>query len=603
MTDSSRFHTSAPPDLFSSETTMKNFNFLAPFERLAEQKLNTVPARRLYPSLLAALILLGFLPLLIPGIPNGHDCMYHISRLVMLREGLRAGIPLPVINFDAMGGFGYGPGLFYSDLYFYPFGLLAALGVPVVAAYKLFLVTWGLLTAFSMYWVAKRISGDEFTGFAAALLYCWSSYFACDIIIRAACGEVMAFLFVPWCIYGFWNILYDEPSNRSCLPLALGYAGLFYAHNITFVLMCLIGGMITAFNLPVLLRDVRRIGTLVCAGGIALGLAAFGIVPLLEQITTLKFNLTKATLASPIADRMVPFPRLFLELPYMKMEYWIPPGIGIIFVIVFLQRFRVKSERTPAERFRDLCMVTGFAALVSATEFLPWQGMLREIAAIQFPWRLYLPATAFAALGGGLLLGHLLAGKPVSMRRTWLWILLCGCGFPWWFLHAYLYAAKISEHEIRHDVTREKAARAILSGVHFLPQGHTNDDYNGLGGKVVVQSANPDAKAEITGKSWGRLEIAFSGFESEDRFEIPLVYYKGYRVETEAGGSIDVSEQDHFRFRPNSSEGKAVVVYRLTKLHKASFAVSLLTLIGIASAVLISKRIHGKETREPATAG
>ena len=381
---------------------MKNFNLLAPFERFVEQKLNTVPARRLYPTLLAVLILLGFLPLLMPGIPSGHDCMYHVSRLVTLREGFRAGIPLPVINFDSIEGFGYGPGLFYSDLYFYPFGLLAAIGIPEIAAYKLFLVTWGLLTAFSMYWVVKRISGDEFAGFAASLLYCWSSYHACDMIIRAACGEIQAFFFVPWCIYGFWNILYDDPEKRSCLPLAFGYAGLFYAHNITFVLMCLIGGLITAFNLPSLLRDVRRIGSLICAGCLALGLAAFAFVPLLEQISSLKFNLTKATLASPIADRMVPFPRLFLETPSQMMEFWIPPGIGLIFVIVFLQRFRVKSERTPSERFRDLCLITGFAALVSASEFLPWQGMMRAIAAIQFPWRLYLPATAFAAVGGGL---------------------------------------------------------------------------------------------------------------------------------------------------------------------------------------------------------
>ncbi len=569
---------------------MRSFNLLAPFEEFAERKLNTIPPRKLYPHLLAALILLGFLPLLIPGIPNGHDCIYHISRLVTLREGIRAGIPLPMINYDAMEGFGYGPGLFYSDLYFYPFGLLAVAGIPVVVVYKLFLVTWGLLTAFSMYWVAKRISGDEFTGFAAALLYCWSSYFACDIIIRAACGEVMAFLFVPWCIYGFWNVLYDEPSRRSCLPLAFGYAGLFYAHNITFVLMCLIGGMITAFNLPALLRDIRRIGTLICSGILALGLAAFAFVPLLEQNLALKFNLTKATLASPIADRMVPLARIFLELPYMKLEHWIPPGIGIIFVIVFLQRFRVRSERTPAERFRDLCMVTGFAALVSATEFLPWQGMMRAIAAIQFPWRLYLPATAFAALGGGLLLGKLLAGRPAAMRRTWLWILLCGCGFPWWFLHMYLYAAKFTEHEIYRDIPRDLAASRIVSGVHFLPQGHVDGDYEGLGGKVPVTSSNPDAKAEVVYPSWGRLEITFSGFSSGDAFEIPRVYYKGYRVETEAGGTIDLSEQDHFRFRPNAASGKAIVAYRLTKLHKASFAVSLLSPAGTFLFVVFFRR-------------
>ncbi|MBQ7731328.1 MAG: hypothetical protein IJT68_05760 [Lentisphaeria bacterium] len=577
---------------------MKSFNLIAPFEKFAEEKLNTVPPRRLYPRLLAALILLGFLPLLIPGIPNGHDCMYHLSRLVTLREGFRAGMVLPVINYASMEGFGYGPGLFYSDLFFYPFGLLAFAGVPIVVAYKLFLVIWGLMTAFSMYWVAKRISGDDFTAFAASLLYCWSSYHAVDTIIRAACGEYQAFFFVPWCIYGFWNILYDEPSKRSCLPLAFGYAGLFYAHSITFVLMVLIGTLITVFSLPVLLRDIRRIGTLFCAGCLAAGLAAFAYVPLLEQILSLKFNLTKGTISSPVADRMTPFPRLFVELPFMKMEYWVPPGIGIIFVIVFLQRFRIKSERTPTERFRDLCMVTGASALVCATEFLPWQGMMRAIAAIQFPWRLYLPATAFGALGGGLLLGKLLSGRSTSMRRTWLWILLCGCGFPWWFLHAYLYAAKISEHELHRDITMERAARSILSGVHFLPQRHTNDEYDGLGGKAPITSDNPDAKTEVTFPSWGKLEVTFSGFSPGDEFEIPRIYYKGYCVETEEGGVIDMSQHDHFRFRPNASSGKAVVVYRLTKLHKASFAVSLLTLAGTLFAIWFTRRKQRRKQAE-----
>ena len=567
---------------------MKTYNVLAPVEQFFEQKLNRIPPEKLYPRLLAVLIVLGYLPLLLPGIPMGHDSLYHLARLVTLREGFRNGELLPMINYDAMEGFGYGFGLFYSDLYFFPFGLLAAAGVPVIVAYKVFLFVFGILTAFSMYHVAKTISGRPFAGFAAALLYCWSSYYATDVIIRAAVGEVMAFLFVPWCILGLWTALYDESPKRSCLPLALGYAGLFYAHNITFVLMVVIGGMLTAFNMPALLRDIRRIGIFFRAGCLALALAAFAAAPLLEQNSCLKFNLTKATLHSPIADRMVPFPRLFLEIPYMKMEYWIPPGIGIIFVIVFLQRFRLKSARTPQERFRDLCMTTGFVSLIAASEFLPWQGMMQVLAAIQFPWRFYLTATAFAAMGGGLLLGALLEGRSASMRRTWIWILLCGCGFPWWFLHCYEYAAKISEHANVMSASREKAAARIVSGVHFLPQGKTDLNYTGLGGKAPV--SNPNARTEVRNSGWGKLEIDFSGFEPGDSFEIPRVYYKGYQVETPEGGVIDISEQEHFRFRPNASGGTARVVYRLTKLHKTAFGISAFALTFFLISLLFRKK-------------
>ena len=95
---------------------MKTYNVLAPVERFFEQMLDRIPPEKLYPCLLAVLIVLGYLPLLMPGLPHGHDSLYHIARLVTLREGFCNGELLPLINYDAMEGYGYGYGLFYSDL-------------------------------------------------------------------------------------------------------------------------------------------------------------------------------------------------------------------------------------------------------------------------------------------------------------------------------------------------------------------------------------------------------------------------------------------------------------------------------------------------------
>ena len=55
---------------------MKTYNILAPLERFFETEMNRIPPEKLYPRLLFLLIVLGYLPFLIPGIPEGHMVSY-----------------------------------------------------------------------------------------------------------------------------------------------------------------------------------------------------------------------------------------------------------------------------------------------------------------------------------------------------------------------------------------------------------------------------------------------------------------------------------------------------------------------------------------------
>jgi hypothetical protein len=142
-------------------------DLLSPFTGFWDKLIKRFPEKQFFPPLLAAFILVGFTPLLIPGIPAGDDIGFHLSRFVSLTEGLK-NWQFPVwINFNTLEGFGCTQGLFYPDLYLYPITVLNALGMPLIAAYKLFILAWALLVAFSMYYVALRISKEHFTAFAA----------------------------------------------------------------------------------------------------------------------------------------------------------------------------------------------------------------------------------------------------------------------------------------------------------------------------------------------------------------------------------------------------------------------------------------------------
>lgn len=538
-----------------------------------------------YPLLLGILILFGFTPLLYPGIPIGHDCGFHLSRLYSLSQGIANGVWPAWINDSAIGHFGYGTGFFYSDLYLYPSALLIACGLPIVTAYKLFLLIWGILTAYSMYYVAEQISGHrQFSAFAAALLYTWSSYFATDVFNRAALGEVMAFLFVPWILLGIWRVLYGEP--QKFLPLALGFAGLFYAHSITFVLMSIATSLIFLFHFFLFLKEIRRFLWLIPAGLTAAALAAFAYVPMFEQLLHLEFNLTGKTMASPIAQHVVPITRLFLEFPYMKMEYWIPPGIGIIFLVVLLQRLRVHSKRSDVECFRDMALIAGSVFLLSATNALPWEGMMRVLSSIQFPWRCYLPATAFLALGGGLLLGNIV-GSDRKRQQYWFFALLLGCGFAWSLNTAYVYAAKIHEKKFFNHFSQVDNQNFSASGQHYLMQGTTLAELQDavhpvlLNGKAITsgsRSYTPYGVRTYTGTGARPQEA-----DAPSVVELPVTPYHGYcAVDLESGKTLplDFSKKKFQVLCPSGlKEFKIRIFYQNTLPQKAAFAISVLTLL------------------------
>ncbi len=542
---------------------------------------------KVYFVLLTLLVAAGMLPLLMPGIPKGHDLNFHLNRLAALAAGLKAG-HFPVwINFSALDGFGYGTGLFYPDLYLYFPASLASLGLPTLTAYKLLLFAWALFTAWSMFHVAKRISGDAFAAFCAALLYSISSFYAVDVFTRAALGEVLAFPFLPWIMLGLWEIIYSKPENFY--PLTLGFAGLYYAHQISFVLAGIIAFLWCLLNVRRFLREPRRIFYLAAAAAFGGVLVLAAAAPMLEQLRSIKFNLTGHTMTSPLAQRAVPLSRLVLELPYMKTAYWLPPGIGIVLVLAAVQRFRLKSTGAAAERFRDVCLVTGLFSLLAATEFLPWEGMFRVLAAIQFPWRFYLPATAFLALGGGLTVGALTRHSP-KRRRNWLFILLFGCWFAYGFNVCYTYAAKIHEKSIAYGAEASMVAGEV-SGLHYVPRGVSLDRIAARGRKVAF----PDGAPARTEYNAATHELSYSGAAGGETVEFPLIPYVGYTVEFHGGGKrlmlpVDASSGFLRTRLPDCPDGTVTAAFTGTGIQKYAPAVSAATLAALLAMGLFSLR-------------
>ena len=568
-------------------------DLLRPLENLAVSARTRLGEVRFYHLLLGLLILVGFLPLLIPGIPQGHDMYYHFSRLEAMTAGLRNGVFPVLINANAMSGYGYAYGLFYPDLLLYPAALLALTGVGTVVAYKALLVTVGLASAYSAQYVVWRIGGSRFGGFAAGILYAWSSYFAVDLLIRAALGEFTAFPFLPWIFLGLYEIIHGNP--RRFLPLTIGFTGLTLTHNLSLLIMAIVTALMLAFHAHVLLREPGRVVWVAAAAALTAALGAFYLLPLAEQLTTAKFVVGSLAKDS-IAVRAVPLTRLFLELTYMKLEYWIPPGIGVILIIVLLQRCRLTSGWSKPERYRDAMLIGGIVSLLAATNFLPWEGMFRCLSVIQFPWRSYLPATAFLALGGGLTLTSLTDGDPLRERR-WLGILLVGCGIAWWINVGYIYTAKIYEGNMFKCYV--PGAKQEASGLCYLPVGSDPSLYQTRGDAVV---ATPDLPVKASRPKYGVLEVQFRDNTAGAKLELPLLYYRGYqaRLTTPDGKSrflsVLSSEDQHLVevvLPEDAPSGTITVRYAGSRLQHMAAKLSLATLV-VLVVVAVRRRRKAK---------
>lgn len=237
----------------------------------------------------ASLAIFGMFPYLNDIVPFSHDLGYHLNRINEIANGLNIKTFPVLIHSGLIENLGYANGLFYPQLFMYiPALLVSKAGLLVIPAYKIFLVIITFFTFITMYISVKGIFKNKHVAWIAALLYVFSLYRLTDIYVRGAVGEILAFVFNPLILYGFYNVIFDD--GKKWWVIVIGITGLVYSHLLSVLIMAIFFIMICLLNVDKIFKNKNVFLNLLKAALITgvISLGYFG--PMLEQKSNDVYN-------------------------------------------------------------------------------------------------------------------------------------------------------------------------------------------------------------------------------------------------------------------------------------------------------------------------
>lgn len=505
---------------------------------------------------------------LIPNMSRGHDLAFHLSRISAIKDNLKLGIMGGYIYPNYLGGYGYGNGLFYPDLFLYIPAFFSYLGLSVITSYKLFLLLISFCSVGAMYICVKEISKNKKSALIASFIYGFASYRLIDMFTRAALGETLAFVFAPIIIYGMYEIIYGD--YKKFYILTIGMSGLILSHLISTYLIGIVLVIMCLVNIKKLFKEKKRILYLVLAALATVCLTAYFIFPMLEQMLSGKFIFNNLDETSKLLERSLPIWSIFIEFPYHVLrKLWIPTGIGIGFIVLIYYYFKNFKNY---DKFTHFCFITAMIFLICATNIFPWNLFQNILSPIQFPWRFYFISVLLLSVGSGLMLSK--STKDINKRARVLFIL---------FLIPVITISTVNFFEKN---IKEVGDYEISFG-EYMPL--SADKNYILERKDVITTTYP-LEHSFT-RNGLELTINYNNNQGNNSLELPLLYYKGYKaISNDKELNVYQTNNGLVGVDINDEEGTIYVYYGGTKIQKLSKIVSIITMIVFVIYLRLRKR-------------
>ena len=473
---------------------------------------------------------------------NGNDLTYHLLHIRGVAASLAAGHIPPRILLEWFQNYGHGSGFYYPNFFLQIPAVLILLGFSAIAAYKIFIFLCTFLSLAAIYSCVKKISGKLSAARVSAVLYAFAVYRLVDVFYRAAIGEVQAFVFLPIIILGLYEIYEGQPEKWP--HFALGFTGLLMCHMIS---LAICGVFTLAF---VLIRFKKTFGdrqvfmALLKSALITLALGAFFLLPMVEQMTTVKLAIDSVVAGDDAWAYYESFDKLFYFYTDWHSHDVFP---GLILLILPVLRLIFVRKRSKEVVVADTLSLFGAAALIMCTNVFPWRYMLNILCRIQFAWRIMMIATACLCVSCAIYADAVCSAKWFTAAVV---LGAAACGLP-------VIIVTCTSRMI--PSTRYQYIMSDVTSIHcalYMPEKFIELDYAEENGDNVYSNASD---YEVTQRKRKGLTFSFA-YEVKDGgddvyFSVPLTFYTGYQAElTAADGTVT-------ELRPEADDVGIVRVY------------------------------------------
>lgn len=351
----------------------------------------------------------------------GNDLLFHLGRIEGIKEGLLSG-QFPVrLNPAQLSGYGMPTPMFYPEAFLYFPAILRLLGVPLVAAWKVFLVFASFLTAAASWWAFSTYARSWRTGAIATLFYLVSFYRLAAMYLSAGVGMLLGLAFLPAAMIAVWLTL---QRRTSYWPAIVIFATcIFQSHIITGILflgaaVLMAGISCFRFRFPEVRWAIAK------TAGFTMALNLWFYVPMAY------FHQHMDYVMKSVAHENIQL----VIYSFSELDCYIGSAMLVLF-LVLVPVAAWRRWQLPAAFWILLMLSAGLILLMVSRP--PWEGWLGHVFGfLQFPNRFIIFPTFFCALAMGIGLSHVrhsvIIGACVllCLASNFLWIFGCNYLVP-----------------------------------------------------------------------------------------------------------------------------------------------------------------------------